>query len=152
MINKRERVYQAFAGFVSRFVRDLNHRSEDGWALLVEGKRDEKALRDLGYLGNLATVASFAKFGVDAFVGSRKVVILTDLDREGGTLAARFVKKLSHEGLRTSLAERRRLNHASRGVFLHVENLSRFVELGEFRDDLLKKAIANRGVAAAQDS
>ncbi len=136
MIDKRERVYQAFAGFVSHFVRDLNQRSEGGWALLVEGKRDEKALRKLGYLGHIATVTSFAKIGVKVFEGSEKVVILTDLDREGGTLAARFVKRLSHEGFQTSLAERRRLNHASHGVFLHIENLSRFAELGELRDEL----------------
>ena len=119
---------QAFGAFLTEFVRDLNHRSEDGWTLLVEGKRDVKALRGLGFTGGIATISSFSRLGWRAFNGSRRVIILTDLDREGGTLAARSVKRLSHEGLAHSLAERRRLKVASRGVFLHIENLSRFAE------------------------
>jgi hypothetical protein len=61
-----------------------------------------------------------------ALNGAKKVVILTDLDREGTILASKFVRRLAHEGVRTSLSERRRLKAASRGVFLHVENLARF--------------------------
>jgi 5S rRNA maturation endonuclease (ribonuclease M5) len=119
---------QAFGAFLTEFVRDLNHRSEDGWALLVEGKRDEKAVRELGFTGRIVTMSSFSRLGERAFGGSRRVIILTDLDREGGTLAARSLKRLSHEGLTQSLAERRRLKVASRGIFLHIENLSRFAE------------------------
>ena len=131
MIDKRQKAIQEFGAFVSELVQDLNHLSEAGWALLVEGKRDEKALRDLGYAGTMATVSSHSRLGSRAFRGSSKVVILTDLDREGGTLAARFVKRLSHEGFQTSLAERRRLKAASKGVFLHIENLSRFADSGD---------------------
>jgi hypothetical protein len=51
------------------------------------------------------------------------------LDREGAVLAARYIKRLSHDGFRISLRERQRLKNASHGVFLHVENLSRFARL-----------------------
>ncbi|HYC26464.1 MAG TPA: hypothetical protein VEB67_00400 [Nitrososphaerales archaeon] len=125
MIDKREKVYQAFGAFVLGFVQDLNHLSEDGWTVLVEGLRDERALRKLGYEGNLVTVGMVARSG-SAPVGSKRVVILTDLDREGAALAARYVKLLEHDGIRASLAERRRLKAESRGVFLHIENLGRF--------------------------
>ncbi|GEM_PF-4741520 len=64
--------------------------------------------------------------GPGALNGAKKVVILTDLDREGTILASKFVRSLGHEGVRTTLSERRRLKAASRGIFLHVENLSRF--------------------------
>ncbi len=128
MINKREKLYQAIGVFVGDFVHDLNHLSEDGWAVLVEGQRDEKALRKLGFTGNLVTKASLARKGGFAFGYSHKVVILTDLDREGAVLASRYVKQLSHYGFKTSLHERLRLKIASRGVFLHVENLSRFAQ------------------------
>jgi 5S rRNA maturation endonuclease (ribonuclease M5) len=126
--DKRERVYQAFGAFLADFVRDLNHRSEDGWSLLIEGPRDQSALRKLGYRGRLMTVSSLGRHGAVALREAAGVVILTDLDREGGVLAARYVKRLNHEGFRTSLSERRRLKAASRGVFLHIENLSRFAE------------------------
>jgi 5S rRNA maturation endonuclease (ribonuclease M5) len=126
MIDKRERVYQAFGTFLADFIRDLNHSSEEGWSLLVEGPRDQKALRKLGYDGPLVTVTLMGRNGHGALNGAKKVVILTDLDREGAVLASKFVRILAHEGVRTSLSERRRLKAASRGVFLHVENLVRF--------------------------
>lgn len=129
MIDKRERAYQAFGGFLTGFVRDLNQLSEDGWSVLVEGQRDEKALRKLGFKGVLSTVGAVARLGPEA-LGTDKVVVLTDLDREGAVLAARHVKLLAHEGFKTSLSERRRLKAASRGVFLHIENLSRFGDSG----------------------
>lgn len=129
MIDKRQKTIDAFGVFVSDFVQNLNELSEEGWSILVEGQRDERALRRLGFGGHLASISSVKRRGVEAFEGSRKVIILTDLDREGAALASRYLKALAHEGLRASLAERRRLKHASRGVFLHVENLSRFAEV-----------------------
>ena len=119
---------QAFAAFLTDYLRDLNHLSDDGWALLVEGKRDEAALRQLGFRGILVTKASFRLSGRKAFGASKKVVVLTDLDREGSLLASRYVKELRHEGLKSSLSERHRLKRATRGVFLHIENLSRFAD------------------------
>ncbi len=133
MIDKRERVYQAFGTFLSDFVRDLNNRSEDGWSLLVEGMRDRRALRKLGYDGPLLTVNLVGRSGSSALQGATKVIILTDLDREGTILASKFVRGLNHEGIETSLSERRRLKAASRGVFLHVENLARFAGPGAGR-------------------
>jgi len=124
MIDKRERVYQAFGAFLADFVSDLNQR----WVLLVEGARDESAMRTLGYRGRLLTVRLAVKMRGPGLGGQYKVMILTDLDREGTSLAAKLVRRLSHEGVRASLVERRRLKAASRGVFLHVENLSRFAK------------------------
>ena len=126
MIDKQERKYQEFGEFVLRLVMDLNHLSEDGWSVLVEGPRDAKAVRKLGFTGNVVTIASLVRSGNAVFGGRKKVVILTDLDREGAVLAARYIKRLNHDGLSTSLKERMRLKNASHGVFLHVENLSRF--------------------------
>ena len=131
MIDKRERVYQAFGAFLADFVRDLNHLSEAGWAVLIEGSRDARAMRRLGFRGPMVTVGALGRSGIGALADAKKVVIMTDLDREGATLAARFVKTLNHEGVKTSLSERRRLKAASRGVFLHIENLSRFGEQPE---------------------
>ena len=126
LIDKREKRYQEFGAFVLRLVMDLNHLSEDGWSVLVEGPRDARAVRKLGFSGNVVTIASLVKSGNSVFEGRRRVVILTDLDREGAVLAARYIKRLSHDGIRTSVKERMRLKNASHGVFLHVENLSRF--------------------------
>jgi len=125
-MERREKKFEEFEEFLARFVGNLNHMSSDGWSVLVEGKRDMKALKLLGYGGPLVTVGDLGRAGAAAFAASRKVVILTDLDRAGALLAARCIKRLSHEGFRTSLVERRRLRIAARGAFRQVENLSRF--------------------------
>ena len=129
MLHKKPKTYEEFGEFLEAFVRDLNHMSEEGWSVLVEGPRDVLALRRLGCIGKVVTVSSVVRKGKSAFEESRSVVILTDLDREGAVLAARYIKRLSHDGFKISLRERQRLKNASHGVFLHVENLSRFARL-----------------------
>jgi len=125
------KTYDEFGEFLGGFVTDLNNLSEDGWSILVEGPRDARALWRLGCVGNVVTVSSVVRRGNAAFDRDRKIIILTDLDREGAVLAARYIKRLSHDGFKTSLRERQRLKNASHGVFLHVENLSRFAHLEE---------------------
>jgi 5S rRNA maturation endonuclease (ribonuclease M5) len=126
LTEKSERVYASFREFLPGFIRDLNHRSEEGWFLLVEGPRDRRAILRLGYLGTVLTVSHMGKRDASEMAGKKKAVILTDMDREGAALAARLMRKLRHEGFEISLSERRRLRAASHGVFLHVENLQRF--------------------------
>ena len=48
MIDKHQRAIDDFGVFVRSLVRDLNHLSEDGWSVLVEGQRDEEAPEDEG--------------------------------------------------------------------------------------------------------
>jgi 5S rRNA maturation endonuclease (ribonuclease M5) len=131
LLHRKAKTYDEFGEFLGGFITDLNNLSEDGWSVLVEGPRDARALRRLGCAGNVATVSSVVRKGNAVFEGDKKIVILTDLDREGAVLAARYIKRLSHDGFKTSLRERQRLKNASHGVFLHVENLSRFARIEE---------------------
>jgi 5S rRNA maturation endonuclease (ribonuclease M5) len=126
---RQERRFREFSSFLGGLVKELNDLSSEGAAVLVEGKRDAKALRELGYAGPVFTVSiltSSAAAREELRKGVSKMIILTDLDSEGRRLAARYMKFLSHEGVSASLAQRRRLSEASRGVFLHIENLRRF--------------------------
>jgi 5S rRNA maturation endonuclease (ribonuclease M5) len=122
------RRFQEFVEFLVVFVKELNDLSSNGAVVLVEGKRDAAALLGLGYTGPLVTKAmpiSQRKLLEEA----KLVVILTDLDSEGRRLAARYIKFFARRGLATSLSYRRRLSLASRGRFLHVENLIRFAPM-----------------------
>jgi 5S rRNA maturation endonuclease (ribonuclease M5) len=132
---QRQRTHKEFSEFLRGMVRELNHLSEEGGAVLVEGKRDAKALKALGYTGPLFTVALLTSSAAsrERLRGDvRLMVILTDLDPEGRRLASRYVRFLSQEGIKPSLAQRRRLSAASRGIFLHIENLVRFAPDGGF--------------------
>lgn len=130
-VERDGRRFQRLAEFLPGFVKELNDlsSSSEGGAVLVEGRRDVLALRALGYSGPLfsvsiltASLASRQKMRDEV----RLMVILTDLDSEGRRLASRYVRFLAQEGVKSSLAQRRRLAAASRGVFPQIENLSRF--------------------------
>jgi 5S rRNA maturation endonuclease (ribonuclease M5) len=134
-LQREERRFREFDSFLRDFVKELNDLSSEGAAVLVEGKRDDAALRGLGYTGPVFTItiltsSEAAREKLRKQVS--KMIILTDLDSEGRRLAARYMKFLAQEGIPASLSQRRRLSKASRGVFLHVENLRRFA-LGEER-------------------
>src|SRR5437870_5202009 len=136
---QRERNLSQFAEFLNAMVKELNDLSAEGAAVLVEGKRDAKALAGLGYSGPLFTVAILtssvaARERLREEV--RQMIILTDLDSEGRRLASRYVRFLTQEGVKPSLAQRKRLSEASRGVFLHIENLGRFAHSAENPADL----------------
>lgn len=125
-----QKKFQKFAEFLEEFVRELNSLSSEGAVVLVEGKRDVGALRALGYRGAVITLSTMRTASGQLLVeGASLVVVLTDLDSEGRHLAARCIKELSRRSARTSLAQRTRLAVASKGVFLHVENLGRFAPL-----------------------
>lgn len=131
---QRERRLSQFAEFLTAMVKELNDLSGEGAAVLVEGKRDAKALAVLGYSGPLFTVALLtssvaARERLREEV--RQMIILTDLDSEGRRLASKYVRFLMQEGVKPSLAQRKRLSEASRGVFLHIENLGRFAHSAE---------------------
>lgn len=133
-LQREERRFREFGSFLLDLVKELNDLSAEGAAVLVEGKRDAGALAGLGYRGPVYTIAILTSNAVHREKLRNevtKMIILTDLDREGRRLASRYVKFLSSEGIPASLAQRRRLSKATRGVFLHIENLSRFVPAGE---------------------
>jgi 5S rRNA maturation endonuclease (ribonuclease M5) len=122
-----EKKYLDFIEFLVSFIDELNVLASGGAAVLVEGKRDSKALVDLGYDGRILTRMSLSYGRIDASLkGVKSVIILTDLDKEGRRLAAEFICLFAPLGVKTSMSQRRRLKHASHGVFLHIENLSRF--------------------------
>jgi 5S rRNA maturation endonuclease (ribonuclease M5) len=134
-LDKGER-FQEFIEFLVAFIDELNDLAVQGAAVLVEGQRDSKALTDLGYRGTILTRPSLTPARVETSLhGVKSVVILTDMDQEGRRLASRYLRFFAQMGVKTSMSQRRRLKRASRGVFLHVENLSRFApDVPEIRE------------------
>ena len=127
--------YQQFVDFLVSFIGELNDLSAGGAAVLVEGQRDSRALSELGYEGKILTKTSLSSTRAEASLrGFRSVVILTDMDREGQRLAAKYMVLFQTMRISASLSQRRRLRSASGGTFLHIENLSRFIpEVPEMR-------------------
>ena len=128
-----EKKFEEFVGFLVGFIQELNDLSrQEGALILVEGKRDRNALFDLGYAGRMITKAVLHSEGGGAIVRRAKlVIIMTDFDQEGRRLASLYARYFTRRNISISLEQRRRLLRASHGIFLHVENLSRFVPVVE---------------------
>src|SRR5260370_36849490 len=86
----------------TRIFEDLQVQSEAGVPIIVEGRRDEAALRKLGIKGTIlclkATGEPRFRF-IERLDGSKRAIVLTDFDREGGQLGKRLFQELSYPGI-----------------------------------------------------
>lgn len=131
--------------FLRLWQRLRSESAESGTVVVVEGDRDQTSLRRLGLPGPIVKVhrgRALAGTAHDLVGRSRRVIVLTDWDAEGGHLARRLREFLGAERLHLDLEYRRRFARVVRGELVHVEGLygwaRRLAERqGEALDDLL---------------
>ncbi len=106
-----------------RFIQSLD--SKRNCIVAVEGKKDEEALRELGFSGKVCQFHSFkglVKF-VDSMPKYKNLIVLFDYDRKGAYLTKRTVSHLEHR-MTVDLSFRRRLTKITKGKARHIEDLS----------------------------
>ncbi len=106
---------------VQNFIRSLNLRDS---IVVVEGRRDEEALKKLGFSGNICQFHSFhglVKF-VDYALQYESLIILLDSDRKGAYLTKRLISQLAHR-MKVDLSFRRKLTVITKGKACHIEDL-----------------------------
>ena len=104
------------------FISLLNYQVNS--AVIVEGKRDSKALKKLGFSG---TVLEFHKFGgmikfVDSVAKYDRLIMLLDGDRKGKYLTGKIIEQLKHR-TKVDLSFKRRLVGITRGKIRFTEQL-----------------------------
>ncbi len=73
--------------------------------LVVEGKNDEKALRDLGIEGEIFHISAgtpFHELCEEIAKKYKDVILFTDTDKEGQKLAKKFKSHMSQRGVRVN--------------------------------------------------
>jgi len=113
-----------------KVVRALRKRSEDGVPIIVEGRRDEQALRKLGVNGVVLCLKAVGESRfrfLERLDGHDEVVLLTDFDREGGELRLWLYQELSRRGIRSDDYFWRRVRSLARTEVRSVEELPRFL-------------------------
>jgi len=98
--------------------------------VVVEGKRDEEALKKLGLSGNICQFHSFkglARF-VDSMPRYKSIILLLDSDRKGNYLTKRIISQLQHR-MSIDLSFRKKLIAITKGKVKHVENLTLYADL-----------------------
>ncbi len=101
---------------IHKFLEEL---TENNIPFLVEGKKDEKALRELG-VENIV-VLNCPLFEVVEKLSCSEVVLLTDFDKEGKKLYSKLYQECQHKGIKVN----NRLRHflLRETEVTHVEGL-----------------------------
>ncbi|TMI60214.1 toprim domain-containing protein [Candidatus Bathyarchaeota archaeon] len=119
-----------------RIIDELRMQSEAGVPIIVEGRRDEAALRRLGVTGKVhclkARGESRHEF-LDRLDGTKEAIVLTDFDREGKELETWLYKELSQRGVKSDLKIWIRMRSLARTEVRSVEELPSFIRALESR-------------------
>ncbi|MGB9659667.1 MAG: toprim domain-containing protein [Nitrososphaerales archaeon] len=110
------------------FTRRLNDECKNGALVVVEGRRDAKALESIGFKGDLFLLChneSLVKLATKA-EKYKKIILLLDLDKKGRALTKRAAMILQEKSRKIDIFFRRELAKASKGKIKHIEELSRF--------------------------
>ena len=110
---------------VKDFVKSLN--SVHHGIIVVEGKRDEDALKKLGYTGKICQFHSFKgliKFA-DSMPKYKNLVLLLDSDRKGRYLTKRIISQLQHR-MTIDLSYRKELTIITKGRVKNIEDLAKY--------------------------
>ena len=114
---------------VREFIESLNNECKVGAIVIVEGRKDGIALREIGFKGEILVYNNFK--GIINFVDhvsrkGRKVILLLDRDRKGRSLTSKILKKLEILCPHDSLYYKKKFVKITHGKIMCIENLSNF--------------------------
>lgn len=126
--NRQKRTYDLDA--LEEQISALLEASHNGAAIIVEGMRDERALRSLGVSGPviMASRRPALELAEDAAQRYEAIVVLTDWDLKGDEMALKIEQHLRSAGVRADVEIRSRLKKLVRKEIKDVESLSLYVE------------------------
>jgi 5S rRNA maturation endonuclease (ribonuclease M5) len=127
-----------FVDALRLFITKLNDESYKGALVVVEGQRDETALRSLGYTGKLFLLChggSVIKL-VNNAKRFKKIILLLDLDNKGRSLTKKSAIVLEEQKIPIDLFFRRQLASLTHGKLQRVEDLDRYIKY--FENDMGK--------------
>jgi 5S rRNA maturation endonuclease (ribonuclease M5) len=134
--NPRAEYYAWKMEETERLFDELRSMSESGTPIIVEGRRDEAALRRLGVKGRIYCLKARGESRHDFLEhlnGARKAIVLTDFDREGKKLETWLYKELSQRGVKSDLKLWSRIRSLARTEVRSVEELPVFIRALEHR-------------------
>jgi len=115
---------------LEKVFEDLEELSNDT-PIVVEGIRDIAALRRLGITKNVIAVHrgdTIFGFAEEMAKKHRNVIILTDWDRRGGTLARMLKEALTANGVAANIRIRARIVILSKKEVKDIESMPTFID------------------------
>ena len=123
---------------LSCIMEELKICAEQGMPILIEGKKDEEALKYFGINGNFIRVSGSGlklfEIADIAAESSSKVIILTDFDKKGIELAKRLAEDIQSLGSYPNLEIRRKIMGITRKFIKDIEGLPRHMKQLELEE------------------
>ena len=119
-------------------IEELQDCAERGMPILIEGKKDEEALKNLGINGDFIKVSGspYKLFEITemATKSSSKIIILTDFDKKGNELAKKLSEDIQGFGSHPDLEIRRKIMGITRRYIKDIESLGRHMRQLELEE------------------
>lgn len=134
--NPRAEYYAWKMEETEKLIDEIRKQSEAGVPIIVEGRRDEAALRKLGITGSVYGLKSRGESRhefLDRLNGTKEAIVLADFDREGKELETWLYKELSQRGVKSDLKLWIRMRSLARTEVRSVEEIPKFVRALEAR-------------------
>ena len=114
-----------------RLLDQISYESSNGSTIVVEGQKDQKSLRSIGISGPILCLQS-SRRNIVGFVESltvtKKVIVLTDFDREGVSLAKKLSRMLTAQSLHVNMILWKSLRELTRSEVRSIEELPKYHE------------------------
>jgi 5S rRNA maturation endonuclease (ribonuclease M5) len=125
---RQKRTYDLEA--LEELISTLTEASRQGAAIIVEGRRDEMALRSLGVVGPVIMASHRPALDLAEEVAQSysEIILLTDWDSKGDEMATAIEQHLRCTSSRTDLEIRSRLKKLVKKEIKDVESLGIYVE------------------------
>ncbi len=115
---------EAFKDNLINIEKELEKIKENNYLVLVEGKKDKRALNLLG-ISNVEFLENRPLFQVIEEIKEKNIVILTDLDSEGRKLFSKLKTGLERNGIKMHNNIR---NYLFRSELRHIEGLASYLQ------------------------
>ena len=114
-----------------QLIRQVTFEASNGATIIVEGKKDRESLRRLGVTGTIECLQNSRQTPV-GFVENlgkpRRIILLTDFDREGISLAKKLTRILNAYSFHVNLVLWKRLRELTRSEVRSIEELPKYFE------------------------
>ena len=114
-----------------QLIEQVAFESSNGSTIIVEGQKDRESLRTMGITGPIQCLQSSRQNAlgfVEKLVRTKRIVVLTDFDREGISLAKKLARTLNAHSLHVNLVIWKNLRELTRSDVRSIEELPKYLE------------------------
>jgi len=114
-----------------QLIDQVAYESANGSTIIVEGQKDRESLRRIGVTGPIYCIQSSRQNAlgfVETLSHEKRILILTDFDREGISLAKKLTRNLNAHKVHVNLVLWKSLRELTRSHVRSIEELPKYLE------------------------